>query len=109
MIFGNSCELFQVTKQRVNRTNHIQANMNYNDEIDKLEEQFRKDGFKESLTTEELKKLESTFMSMVGDLYQLDKLKQKTTITEEERTSMEDLESRIAEKMQLCKTMSGLA
>lgn len=82
--------------------------MNYDDEIDKLEDHFRQEGFHESLTVEELKKLESTFMSMTKELYQLKKLERTPDITSAQRESIEDLKNQVNEKLQFCRTMSGL-
>jgi len=82
--------------------------MNYDNEIDKLEEHFRQDGFYESLTAEDLKKLESTFMSMTKDLYQLKKLEKTTDITNAQKESIEDLRNQVNEKLQFCRTISGL-
>ena len=82
--------------------------MNYDDEIDKLENRFRQEGFQESLTAENLKKLESTFISMAKDVYQLKKLESNPAITNAQQESIENLKHQINEKLQLCRTMSGL-
>ena len=82
--------------------------MNYNNEIDKLEEVFKREGFQESLTAEDLKKLKSTFTFMLKDIYQLKKLEGAPDITAVQRESIEELKIQVNEKLQFCRTMCGL-
>lgn len=82
--------------------------MNYDNEIDKLEEVFKREGFQESLTAEDLKKLKSTFTSMIKDIYQLKKLEGVPDITAVQRESIEELKIQANEKLQFCRAMCGL-
>ena len=82
--------------------------MNYDNEIDKLEEVFKREGFQESLTAEDLKKLKSTFTFMVKDMYQLKKLEGASDITTAQSESIEELRIQVSEKLQFCRTMCGL-
>jgi len=82
--------------------------MNYDNEIDKLEEVFKREGFQESLTTEDLKKLKSTFTCMVKDMYQLKKLEGASDITTAQSESIEELKTQVNEKLQFCRAMCGL-
>ena len=82
--------------------------MNYDNEIDKLEEVFKREGFQESLTAEDLQKLKSTFTFMVKDMYQLKKLEGASDITTAQSESIEELRIQVNEKLQFCRTMCGL-
>ncbi|MHA1883324.1 MAG: hypothetical protein ACTSUO_09815 [Candidatus Thorarchaeota archaeon] len=82
--------------------------MNYDNEIDKLEEVFKREGFQESLTAEDLKKLKSTFTSMVKDMYQLKKLEGTPNITNSQKESIEELRIQVNEKLHFCRAMCGL-
>ncbi len=82
--------------------------MNYDNEIDNLEEVFKREGFQESLTTEDLKKLKSTFTFMVKEMYQLKKLEEASDITTAQSESIEELRIQVSEKLQFCRTMCGL-
>ncbi|MHA1480065.1 MAG: hypothetical protein ACTSQZ_01400 [Candidatus Thorarchaeota archaeon] len=82
--------------------------MNYDNEIDKLEEVFKREGFQESLTTEDLKKLKSTFTFLVKDMYQLKKLEGASDITTAQSESIEELTIQVKEKLQFCRAMCGL-
>ena len=82
--------------------------MNYDNEIDKLEEAFRRDGFLESLTAEDLKKLKSTFESMAKAMYQLQKLERASDVTPTQRETIDELRIQVNEKLQFCRAMCGL-
>ena len=86
----------------------VYTSMNYDNEIDKLEEVFKREGFQESLTAEDLKKLKSTFTFMVNDMYQLKKLEGASDITTAQSESIEELRVQVSEKLQFCRTMCGL-
>ena len=82
--------------------------MNYDNEIDMLEEVFKREGFQESLTADDLKKLKSTFTFMIKEMYQLKKLEEASDITTAQSESIEELRIQVSEKLQFCRTMCGL-
>ncbi|MFW9918905.1 MAG: hypothetical protein ACFFED_04850 [Candidatus Thorarchaeota archaeon] len=79
--------------------------MNFDEEIDKLEERFRDSEFRASVGPKQLREIESTFIAMTKYLYELRKYEKSG---EEESIEAAKLRVSVQEKIEQCRTMAGL-